>query len=1228
MKKLWLGIIVVLCLGIFAKPLVCCGVKWWVLPESEGFDFRSVHLGREGAKMEGISMTLPLGKLYIDEFSIPFSKEGKKVMRGIEIQAQGFDPHPDLWFLKLGIDFQEGKIWFDHLKEPIFFSALDGVLRVSPDQESFPLLLSGEGYELKEVSLSWLSEFLKWPCQFSEGTLSGYYATEQNFDVTLTDFSFLWKEALVFAKKFEVNEKLQVYLEGGHLTYRGFDQDVQISQGEEGECCIQSGDFRALASLDSMGRVEGIIGDEVVFTWNGEEGMVRGTAIPPDLYGELLKLSGASCQVTGLIDLEAWYSQGRWTFDLTSYDASYLSSEIEVSTVGSISHRYIYEGGEWSGSFFIQEALVKIPEKEVVLQQVKGEFYLTSRGIEFKQGEAKLGELTLLGSLKLDFDEREGILSMNIDEIKGRLSDVSGLIPFTLPLEGDLTGTVYFKQHRWGGALHVEKGYGSQYDLRWEGVTCDIILGESIFFKNGTGNIILSGNNEPLSYRGILERCIWDREQGKGIFDIRFEKATYDILRMSGSFDRSQVILHPEHSHFFGAKIGECKGDYLEKSALFVMHISYADFVNQMEFLQGCGMLPQHDVRQYDIQGEAVLRLSYEKEHLQFTLQGEDILYAKREVTPFFLQGEITPQEIAIDKLYVNELSGRLLIASDDEGWSLTALELNYKGSSLKSNEGEWKLRKGGINLSSCIFNLVDFFPTWNGVISCTGPLQFDMSTGQGRASLMVMVDHFSEGDLSIKSQKSLEVIYTAERGFELSEVELKIRSGELWADLAVDKLKYHSTVEGEGVFLRLPPEMCLHLAEAGLIPCGRDGHSLIISGVPLKWENQIEAKGSFQYDKRLSMQGEMKDAYYWIGDRSWLLQRVKFGLEDHAFHVSFKTDYQTSPAYVQASLTFDPQFALEIALSDQKGRTLKLSGHHHQWIQKIEGEIWGLSANFHHNGKGGLIGLLKVNLSELLEVLPQDWKEKLEPLEIGSGYEITGEIVLAKDFQFDGHLKGREFQLFGSRLKSLMGTLHIDRSIFHLTDLRLSDEALTLSIPDLCIHHELGKWKLVIPEVMLQDFRPSLLRKVRKYRGRMKPFIIRELKFEHIEGILGEKESFIGHGALYFTNTFKTEVHFFDIPFEIIARIGLDPRLLVPVKGTLDFEMRNGKIFLTELKHAHSEGKCSKFYLSQTRPSFITLDGQIDISIKMRQYVILKVTEPFILSIQGSINQPKYSLR
>ncbi|MDN3507950.1 MAG: hypothetical protein P0S94_03400, partial [Simkaniaceae bacterium] len=246
---------------------------------------------------------------------------------------------------------------------------------------------------------------------------------------------------------------------------------------------------------------------------------------------------------------------------------------------------------------------------------------------------------------------------------------------------------------------------------------------------------------------------------------------------------------------------------------------------------------------------------------------------------------------------------------------------------------------------------------------------------------------------------------------------------------------------------------------------------------------------------------------------------------------------------------------------------------------------------------------------------------------------ELSGDLILSTkdllDYRFKGFLKGREFEFAGCRLKTLLSEIDLSPSQVALHDFRLSDEGGVATAREIRLHRDADKkWKIAIPEVVVTDFRPSLLSTIDKPRGSIKPFIIKDLRFNRIEGTIGDTSTFTGRGYLDFMNTFKRDFNLFDIPFDIIGRLGLDLGLFVPVKGKIDYTMSDGKIILNTLSNSFSDGERSQFYLSEKKQAFIGLDGTMHIDMKMKQYVLLKITEPFTLSIRGSILKPRYHLK
>ena len=359
-------------------------------------------------------------------------------------------------------------------------------------------------------------------------------------------------------------------------------------------------------------------------------------------------------------------------------------------------------------------------------------------------------------------------------------------------------------------------------------------------------------------------------------------------------------------------------------------------------------------------------------------------------------------------------------------------------------------------------------------------------------------------------------------------------------------------------------------------------------------------------------------------------------------------TLYDDLPFDLRADLAFRPHFKARLTLqetcNDQRGSNplvVQTDWNEKEgfFIQSIDGGVCGLDFAFHHNPKESLLnkialtGQLKVNVPKFAQLMPQEFQETVSEFEIGKGYELSGGLFIHKtDLEkssFSGYLKGKNFQLMGSQMGTLMSEIRLRPDHVELDHFTISDTSGMFAVESMRLSKTSeNHWNLNIPEVVITDFRPSLLKKIGKYPTRIKPLTIRELRAHNIQGTLGDASSFVGKGNLNFINTFKRDYHILDIPFEILGRLGLDMGLLVPVRGKLEYVIIDGRVYFTELKGSYSEGKRSQFYLSPIEHSYIDFEGNINVNIKMKQYVLLKVTEPFTLSIGGTFENPKYGLR
>jgi hypothetical protein len=145
------------------------------------------------------------------------------------------------------------------------------------------------------------------------------------------------------------------------------------------------------------------------------------------------------------------------------------------------------------------------------------------------------------------------------------------------------------------------------------------------------------------------------------------------------------------------------------------------------------------------------------------------------------------------------------------------------------------------------------------------------------------------------------------------------------------------------------------------------------------------------------------------------------------------------------------------------------------------------------------------------------------------------------------------------------------------------------------------------------------------------KSLVIRSLNIKDVVGIVGYRNTFTGTGQLTFANPPKKNLQhtILAIPAELLTRIGLDLDVLTPVRGTILFQLGNGRANLKKFKDVYSKGKMSKFNLSNSgRNCFVDFDGNINLQVKMKQYnLIFKLAELFTVNVQGTLQKPSYTL-
>lgn len=839
----------------------------------------------------------------------------------------------------------------------------------------------------------------------------------------------------------------------------------------------------------------------------------------------------------------------------------------------------------------------------------------------------------------------------------------------------------------WKIALHFKEGsYPFSSTFGFENLAGELYYSadeKRFIVEKVAGTLMLTAGDLPRSYELNVPLLEIDAEEGILIYDCRLEAPTHEICRLVGSGAHAQgefaLTFDRDRTRLYGALIDVKALTFKEgklNRAQIETHLSALDLVHHLDFLSSAGIVPMKsetldEMRGPSVGGDLALKLDYDfsAETFLFDAHSKYLSLGAIDLDHLTIRGNRKGDHFNLERFEIGALSILAEMKKKESKWEIPNLEVVWKKSFLKAAHGffneeakTFTLPLEGLRVElgevKNLFTHSKF--DWDylcGTLFATGDIIFDFSKGFQRwffdSHIKLIGEEFGRAKLRLESSEVLNIAYHPSLGFSIGKASFNFlhpRSNELWAKCHFDSLKYFKeTLGGKGVKMIIPPEMLSFLGQTRSLPhLGYEEGRLIVLGYPIKWDNQMEAAFDFSLGEKKEATGSLKEGYYWIGDKAWYLNNFSFDFEDAKLKLNVNTVVDETPFDVCANLSFFDRFRSrfeikELTKEGQKQTPLVIATDWNQnegfFIQTIEGGICGLDFSFHHNPKNSfldkmaLAGQLKINVPRFSKLLPEKIQETVQGFEMGKGYELSGDLVISKtsleESQFAGYLKGKNFQLMGSSMETLLSEIHIHPNHIELNHFNLSDVSGIFSIETIQLtQNDQEEWELSIPDVTITDFRPSLLKKIGQYPTRIKPLTIRSLHCYNIRGTLGAMKSFTGKGDLNFINTFKRDYHILDIPFEILGRLGLDMGLLVPVRGDLEFVLIDGRVYLTHLKGSYSEGKRSQFFLSPVEHSYLDFEGNLNINIKMKQYVLLKVTEPFTLYIGGTFEHPKYGLR
>ncbi|GAB5411208.1 MAG: hypothetical protein ChlgKO_03220 [Chlamydiales bacterium] len=1000
-------------------------------------------------------------------------------------------------------------------------------------------------------------------------------------------------------------------------------------------------------SIDAKGRIDGrlitaegtalAVDESVDFSLIYEDDTLRSLDLSSDhlsdaFYRYPLSQLSKTLNLKGAVALRAKYSKGSGAnFELLPIDLTYENSEyILRDNNAKVPHHFSIFEGKVKAELILTGA--KLTEKELGLtfSNVTGRILLEDDAGYSSWIEGESEGCAVGGELKFTKDHFQ---------LKGREfhGKVEGLLTFIKPftkIDFPLSGKFYaleqgliFTQE--GNSRNVQISLGIEegelplsYDLAAKELKCGLhfdskkkefeiedLTGKLFFFETPVYG--LDGRHLAL-------------KEGKLNFDLRVSNDVREIVKLEGSGTTpfSYLIeLDLEKSHLFGERFAKGNLELKPNGKIAAVHAKVPLHLESLE-RQVLAHLP--DIKEHRIEGCVDMEFSVEESGQKAALVafGEEVSIWEKKHQPFSTLLIKEGKEIRLDHLRFgkHELEG--------EGqWRADKIDIEkivgfspYGELSALSGHYNFAKKRGEISFSTKNSNIHKIHTAIPLLVDTQAKLHFDVDAKTIEGELQVQN---AEAALAFFTEEPIQFSYKWKEGVALESIALEVDGAKIRAEkILYRKGEWHC----RRAHLSLPPETFHKIPYLETLP----------------WENHIDLSGDFSYGAAgISAQGAIKQGYYWVAGQSIHLDEGTFTMQGKKLHLDLSSHLRETPIQLIGEIYCAHNYRTSLRLkTDRKSEGVLITGDWNKgpMIERIEGEFLG--QKIHFIGAGipeeieaiALSGNVHIDIERLLPLLPENVQTHLQKAQLSGAYELSGDLILDRtqplDAIFQGFLKGRYFGLGGNHFKTLLSEIEITGERIFLRDLNLSDEAILMQMDQALFTKKGEDWHFTIPGIAIQDFRPSLMRKKYGNEKRMKPFTIRSLNIEKLEGNLSDKHTITGRGSLSFVNTFKRSNNLLDIPIEIISRIGLDQSILIPVMGDMDFVFENGEIHLTKLENCVSEGRHSRFTLSKNRPSYIGLDGSIHVDIKMKQHVLLRLTQPFVLSLRGTLAKPRYSLK
>jgi hypothetical protein len=803
--------------------------------------------------------------------------------------------------------------------------------------------------------------------------------------------------------------------------------------------------------------------------------------------------------------------------------------------------------------------------------------------------------------------EPEGTFSLNLNRFDGALSSLSHFLGVRQEMEGRIESI--------GHGLFVEGDFRS-YD----------------WFLQAKGEL---GN-------GLGFYCpIFEKRDETFSFDVRIETPTWDLVRLVGKAGKGECSFDSKRTHVMGmpAEVDSCTFDWdgLESMKMKVP-VSWKSLIAAAPL-----WFPEANKWiEMPIDGTAIIDLAFSRKC------GSMVSVLDRDLTwkgePVFLHCSAVEENgawhishLQIDDCTISahaQIEGETLHLSDGHASWKRGLETQFYGNLDSSFHFEFFLPRLKVSLSDInpittsagipLAGLQGILEG-KGMISRKGKVEadFDFSVSNLKAALL---DWNNAGPIHLR--------YESDAGILCSGLDLSGRGPNLPFFVCKIGLLQFDAPSSLWILnhshFRLPPRILDFFSSCPTFLMKFNPHE------EMEFSADLRCPSDFS-----SLSFSVKEVSIPVDGTSIPIRNLSFSIDETDVQTRFDFDHQGYPIKVAGFGSFGDGLSGRLTLEDGDGslekgaRPLSIDWSYSNpqglLIREVEGRFGGVEASFHALDAGTtLIGSARVDFRKASKIIPPRISQVFTDLNMGKGYELKGKLSLEKGVSFKGLFTGKQIDLFGYQLRTLLSQFEFSPECVRLYDLKISDSAGILKIDELVAAADGERpWTISIPHLTILELRPSLLQIPNREPQPAGPLVVREMKIDDFKGLLEDSKTYTAKGSLSFINSFRREHTLFDIPSDLLGRIvGLDLEILIPACGNLDYELKDGLFYLTALYDSFSEAKRTEFFLVPDPPPTMDLDGNLHILVSMKQFVIFKLTESFQIFVDGKLDDPQFHLQ